>query len=835
MRKQLLALLVIFTFGLSGCAGLVTHKLKSSVFKNEDQGNFLELKNRVIVKKNDFGIPLIEAQNIEDLVFACGYSDASDRLGQMVKLKLVSMGKLSEFAGENFIELDLFMRSLDFKKRAESLIAGSGEELIKLLEIYSSGVNAYIERHKDNLTPSLKLSKYVPEKWTPFDTASVFVMLNFALSMNFHEEITALHFLEKVDADKIAYLFPVYPDEDLPFKEAEKLRFLEKESENEMLGSLKKVSLMLEDLGIKNIAASNNWAVSPQIAKNKKSILANDTHLPISLPGVWNMKHLKCPGFNAAGISGAGFPAIVAGFNGDIAWGMTMVMADNQDIYVEKVKNIDGKLHYLYRDKWIRTEERKEIFKTKEGKTFEFTVHETIHGPIINQTFKNKRIYELQPVSGDMDYAVALKIPFIEKDDTLQQFVNLNKAKNAFEAREFIKEIKTISLNLLFADSENIGWQVTGVYPVRKNGRGLLPSPGWTGEYDWETTLSNQEFPYLINPKWGFLATANQRTVSKDFPHVLSSSWYYPDRFERIRDMIRDGENDFEKMKQMHMDVKTYLPLKLKNKGLFSPFTSKINLVVSSMEEPLKSDAQEILDILSSFDGEMDKNSVKACVYSVFLHCASKRIFLDELGPKNSPQWESFCENEYYNYSPIHDHLLQRDESPFFDDINTEKKETKYEVLAYALADTKEFLEKKLGKDMENWKWGNLHTYYFQTETSKLSKHLGFFKRMGVNMLSDYFNRGPYPASGDLGTINVSANSPSKNFDVWMIPSMRIIADFSLEEPFYAINSTGQSEHPSSPHYDDGIKAWLNGRYLNFPFKEENIEKAYKKAYILAP
>jgi acyl-homoserine-lactone acylase len=835
MRKQLLALLVIFTFGLSGCAGLVTHKLKSSVFKNEDQGNFLELKNRVIVKKNDFGIPLIEAQNIEDLVFACGYSDASDRLGQMVKLKLVSMGRLSEFAGENFIELDLFMRSLDLKKRAESLIAGSGEELIKLLEIYSSGVNAYIERHKDNLTPSLKLAKYVPEKWTPFDTASVFVMLNFALSMNFHEEITALHFLEKVDADKIAYLFPVYPDEDLPFKEAEKLKFLEKESENEMLGSLKKVSLMLEDLGIKNIAASNNWAVSPQLAKNKKSILANDTHLPISLPGVWNMKHLKCPEFNAAGISGAGFPAIVAGFNGDIAWGMTMVMADNQDIYVEKVKNIDGKLHYLYMDKWVKTEERKEIFKTKEGKTFEFIVHETIHGPIINQTFKNKRIYELQPVSGEMDYAVALKIPFIENDDTLEQFVNLNKAKNAFEARECIKEIKTISLNLLFADSENIGWQVTGVYPVRKNGRGLLPSPGWTGEYDWETTLSNQEFPYLINPKWGFLATANQRTVSKDFPHVLSSSWYYPDRFERIRDMIRDGENDFEKMKQMHMDIKTYLPLKLKKTGLFSPFTSKINLVVSSMEEPLKSDAQEILDILSSFDGEMDNESVKACVYSVFLHCASKRIFLDELGPKNSPQWESFCENEYYNYSPIHDHLLQRDESPFFDDINTENKETKYEVLAYALADTKEFLEKKLGKDMENWKWGNLHTYYFQTETSKLSKHLGFFKRMGVNMLSDYFNRGPYPASGDLGTINVSANSPSKNFDVWMIPSMRIIADFSLEEPFYAINSTGQSEHPSSPHYDDGIKAWLNGRYLNFPFKEVNIEKAYKKAYILAP
>ncbi|MCB9493865.1 MAG: penicillin acylase family protein [Desulfobacteraceae bacterium] len=835
MRRKLFVLFILVPFVLNGCAGLVTHRLKSSVFQNEDAGNFAGLENSVIIKKNNYGIPLIEAGSIEDLVFACGYSDASDRLGQMVKLKLVSMGRLCEFAGENFIELDLFMRSLDMKKRADSLIAGSSDELVKLLEIYSNGVNAYIERHKDNLTPSLKLAEYVPEKWTPFDTASVFVMLNFALSLNFHEEITALHFLENIDADKIPYLFPVYPDEDLPFKEAQKLKLLEKTSKKEMLDPLKKVSLMLEDLGIKKIAASNNWAVSAELAKNKKSILANDTHLPISLPGVWNMKHLKCPEFNAAGISGAGFPAIVAGFNGNIAWGMTMVMADNQDIYVEKIKNIDGKLYYLYEDKWIKTDERKEFFKTKEGKNFEFTVHETIHGPIINRTFKRKRIYELQPVSGEMEYAVSLKIPFIENDDTLEQFVNLNKAKNAFEARECIKEIKTISLNLLFADSENIGWQVTGVYPVRKGGRGLFPSPGWTGEYEWEKTLSNKDYPYLINPKWGFLATANQRTVSKDFPHVLSSSWYYPDRFERIRDMITEGENDFEKMKKMHMDIKTYLPLKLRKAGVFSPFSSKINIMIAKLKEPSKSDAEEILDILSSFDGKMEKDSLKACVYSAFLHCASKRIFFDELGPEDSPQWESFCENEYYNYSPIHDHLLQRDESPFFDDINTEKKETKYEIIALALADTKMFLEEKLGKDRTKWKWGNLHTYYFRTETSKLSKHLGFFKRLGVNMLSQYFNRGPYEAPGDLGTINVSANSPSKNFDVWMIPSMRIIADFSLDEPFYAINSTGQSEHPSSPNYDDGIKAWLNGEYLSFPFKEENMEKVYKKAYVLTP
>ncbi|MDY0131534.1 MAG: penicillin acylase family protein [Desulforegulaceae bacterium] len=835
MRKNFLVLLILVPFVLNGCAGIVTNKFKSSVFKNEDQGSFSQLENRVVVKKNSFGIPLIEAQNMEDLAFACGYSDASDRLAQMVQLKLVSQGRLSEFGGEVFIDLDLFMRSLDFKKRANSLLKGTSEETIKLLELYSEGVNAYLERHKDDLTPTLKMADYIPEKWTPFDSASLFMVLNFGLSLNFHEEITALHFLEKLEPEKIPYLFPVYPDEDLPFDEVPKLKALKKASGKNIYGSLEKVSAMLEDLGLNHLAASNNWAVSKNIALNNKSIFANDTHLPISLPGIWNLKHLKCPGFNSAGVSGAGFPAIIAGFNGNLAWGMTMSMADNQDVFVEKIRNIEGSLYYLYEDNWLRTKKRTEVFKTKEGKTFEFIIHETHHGPIINHTFKNDRISVLQPVSGEMEYAVSLKTPFFEKDDSMEQFFKLNQAKDVFEAREYIKEIKTISLNLVFADKENIGWQVTGNYPLRKNGRGLFPSPGWTGEYEWTGTLSNDEFPFSINPKWGFVATANHRTVSKDFPHTLSSSWYYPDRFERIKEMIEEGGNDFKKMKEIQMDVKASLPLKLRKKGIFSPFTSKINLVISSMEEPQRSNAQEILDMISSFDGEMTVDSINGCVYQVFLHCASKRIFMDELGPETSTQWKSFCANEFFNYSPFYDHLLQRENSPFFNDINTDKKETKYEVLAYALADTKQFLEKELGKDKNNWQWGKLHTYYFQTETSKLSKHLGFFQRKGVNLLSDYFNRGPYPAPGDFGTVNVAGNFPSKDFDVCMIPSMRIIVDFSLDEPFWGINSTGQSEHPSSVHYDDGIKAWLKGEYMNFPFKEENIDKIYKKAYILTP
>jgi len=835
MRKSVLWFFILICFIFTGCSALITNQFKKSVFENEDLGNFRDLENRVTIKRNNYGIPFIDAQSINDLAFACGYIDAADRLSQMISLKLTSQGRLSEMGGKAFIDLDLFMRSLNFRKKAESILEGSGEELLNALELYSRGVNEYIKRNKNNLGPNLKLSGYTPEKWTPYDSASVFVLLNFALSLNFHEEITALHFMEKVETDKIPYLFPVYPDEQLPFKEAEKLYEIEKSFDENILYNLKKVSKLMKDMGIKQIAASNNWAVSGKASQNKKSLLANDTHLPISLPGMWNMKHLRAPGFDAAGVAGVGLPAIVAGFNNNVAWGMTMVMADNQDIFVEKIRNINGKLHYLYKDEWIKTKERKEKFLTKKGDVYEMIVHETIHGPLINHTFKNKRVYELQPVSGEMSYAVSLSTPFIEKDDTLKQFYNLNRAKTAKEAQEYIKEIKTISLNLVFADKDNIGWQVTGVYPLREKGRGLFPSPGWTGDYDWNGYLSNEEFPFSFNPEKGYIITANHRTVPSDFGHVLSSSWYYPDRFLRIKEMLDSGGNDFDKMKKMHMDVKTSLPVRLRRFGIFSPFNPKIELVVSNMSEPEKSHSKKILNILSSFDGEMEKDSMEAAVYGAFLHCASKRIFFDEFGPADSPQWKSLAENEYYNYSPIHDHLLQRDSSPFFDNIETEKKESKYEIIAYAMADTYKFLEKKLGEDMNSWKWGDLHKYYFETETSKMSDHLGFFKQIGMNLLSDYFNRGPYRAPGDAGTVNVSANAPSKGFDVWMIPSMRIIADFSKDEPFYGVNSTGQSGHPSSPHYDDGIELWLKGEYMNFPFKKENIDKVYENSFVLTP
>jgi acyl-homoserine-lactone acylase len=74
-----------------------------------------------------------------------------------------------------------------------------------------------------------------------------------------------------------------------------------------------------------------------------------------------------------------------------------------------------------------------------------------------------------------------------------------------------------------------------------------------------------------------------------------------------------------------------------------------------------------------------------------------------------------------------------------------------------------------------------------------------------------------------------------RDFDTWLIPAMRIIVDFSLDEPMYGVNSSGQSDNPSSPHYADGITAWRRGEYLPFPFRDEAIHARYKDVLVLTP
>ena len=280
-----------------------------------------------------------------------------------------------------------------------------------------------------------------------------------------------------------------------------------------------------------------------------------------------------------------------------------------------------------------------------------------------------------------------------------------------------------------------------------------------------------------------------------------------------------------------------------------SPFVSKLQNMFSApgMAEELKaainalpsaerSKASEAYSRLMKFDGKMAASSADAALYSAFLYQSARETFLDELGPETSPAWKALVDTASTSYSAQADHLLGRDDSPFWNDRRTAHKEDKPAILARSLAGAITLLESKLGSQRSNWQWGKLHTYNWTTETSQLAKYMSASQRTGINALKGYLDRGPYPAGGDHGTLNVAAYNWGENFDTWLIPAMRIVVDFGREEPLIGLNSSGQSGNPASKHYADGIDAWLKGSYMGFPFQAKNLDKVYgNKRLLLTP
>ncbi|UVJ43020.1 penicillin acylase family protein [Pseudomonas sp. LS1212] len=821
--------------GLTGCQSWLDRSYNDSLPATTGVQQLKGLAQSVSVRRNAMGMPLIESSNFHDALFAMGYVHASDRISQMVGMRLLAQGRLAEMAGPGVLEIDRFMRTVNLKKDANALYAAASPRLKRFFEVYARGVNAYLFRYRDKLPMDLAESGYRPEYWKPEDSALVFCLLNFGLSVNLQEEIASLVLAQKVGADKLAWLLPSYPDEPLPFAEADKLKGLSLVGQVPGLGDLNNVASQLTDLHMLGVAASNNWAIAPQRSRTGKSLLANDTHLPIAIPSAWNYVQIRAPKYQAAGVSIAGVPGIVAGFNGKVAWGMTMVMGDNQDLFLEKIKREGNRLYYEVDGKWQPAIARNETFFIKGQRPIRETVYETRHGPLLNSAL-GERKNALQPQALSSGFGLALQTPDLKGDKSMDALFDLSRAQNVEKAFEASREIRASALNLVLADAQSIGWQVTGRFPNRREGEGLLPSPGWQGRYDWDGYADPMLHPYDQDPTQGWLGTANQRTVPSGYGMQLSNSWYYPERGERIAELAGAGKHDTRSMIAMQYDQTTLFDGKLKKMFEAPGMAQPLKQAIDALPESERAKAREAYSRLMAFDGKLSPQSADAALYELFLQESARQTFLDELGPDASPAWKAFVANADLSYSAQADHLLGREDSPYWDDVKTARQEDKPAILARSLAAAVSSGESQLGSDRRAWQWGKLHRYTWTADSSKLAPFMSAGQGARINALSGYLNRGPLPAGGDHTTLNTSAYHWGQDFNTWLIPAMRMVVDFGQAEPMIGLNSTGQSGNPASPHYADGIDAWLKGQYVSFPMQPQNFDKTYgSKRLTLVP
>ena len=401
------------------------------------------------------------------------------------------------------------------------------------------------------------------------------------------------------------------------------------------------------------------------------------------------------------------------------------------------------------------------------------------------------------------------------------------------EAKNTVKNIRAIPLNIVYGDRDNIGWQVTGLYPTRRSGLGLLPSPGWVDDYEWTGVVDAEQHPNAQNPERGFIGTANERNVAADYPVNLSNSWYYPERGERIDNMIQaSDEHDLATSQAMQLDDFSRLVGKIQTTLNHTEFDAALRLSISRLPQAERRDAQRFLAHYRAINGDLHKDSANGLIHHAFLRSAMIALFSDELGGTESEGWHALQTLHDNSYSALIDHLIvaERSASPFWDNIlSPEQRESKADVIAQSLASAQQWLSEHYGDDSDDWVWGEAHQYHFQSGASQMAQHLSGVQATAVESLSDFLDRGPYPASGDFSTLNVTGHTLGKDhFKPWLIPEMRLITDFSRDVPLVGINSTGQSDNPASDHYDDGIEAFVEGRYVEFPLDSEQARARYQ-------
>ena len=756
------------------------------------------LAQNVSVRRNAQGMPLIESNTFHDALFSLGYVHASDRITQMVTLRLLAQGRLAEMSGPQVLDVDRFMRAVNLKKSAGELYNASSPRLKRFFEVYARGVNAYLFRYRDKLPTDLAQSGYKPEYWKPEDSALLFCLLNFSQSSNLQEELSSLMLAQKVGVDKLAWLTPSAPDEPVPLAEADKLKGVNLNQITGLAG-LETVGQQLRGLNALGVTTSSNWAIGPQRSRSGKSLLANDIAAQPQAPSPWNYVQIRAPKYQAVGASIAGLPTLLAGFNGKVAWSMSAVKGDTQDLFLEKVKRQGSALYYENNGKWLPAGVRNETFFIKGQRSIREVVYETRHGALLNSS---------QALTSGL--GLALQTADFKDDKSLDAFFDLSRAQNAGKASDATREIRAIALNMIFADASNIGWQVTGRFPNRREGEGLLPSPGWDTRFDWDGYADAMLHPYDQDPAQGWIGTANQRTAPRGYGMQLSNAWDAPERSERLAQLANAGKHDSRSLIAMQYDQTTLFAAKLKNMFQAPGMAQPLKQAIEALPTAERAKAREALERLMTFDGRLATTSADAAIYELFLQESARQIFLDKLGPENSASWKAFVSNASLSYSAIDDHLLGREDSPFWDDTRTPQIEDKPAILARTLAAAITTGDSQLGADHKAWQWGKLHSTTWKNTSGQVI-------------------RGPFASGGDHNTLNPAPYSWGQDFNATQVSALRMIIDFGQVEPMMGQGGIGQSGNPASPNYANGIDPSLKAQYLSFPMQPQNFEKVYGK------
>lgn len=721
----------------------------------------------VEILRDRWGIPHVYAKSDDALFFGFGYAMAQDRLWQMDYLRRRGHGRLAEILGPEGLGLDVVARTVGLPRIARAQLNRLPDETRRLLERFSDGVNTCVAQRRERLPIEFALLNYTPEPWVPLDSIAIWAEFRWYLTGRLF--VIALPEVAKRTLRS-----------DALYRE-----FLKPEAGHETIvppGSYGSSRRAPEPFGATagtgDEGGSNNWAVGGSRSTTGRPLVSSDPHIAFGTTGCWHEVGLSGGSFDIVGMAYVGVPALIMGRNARVAWGITNNICSQRDLYLERTDSgHPGQFHYDGR--WEPAREVVEEIRVKDAPTVRKTVRSSRNGPIVD---------ELLPAPARDTGPVSMRWMGAEFCDEITSALRANRARTAAEFREALREWRCPTWSFVFGDVDgHIGYQCVGRLPIRENwDRGYRP--GWDPAHQWTACIPYDEMPAVSDPTSGWVRSANNLTAPPDYPYPLSNTSGSGHRALRIRQMLEAQEHfGVEDFRRMQLDT-----LSLRAVEALPPLLAILDDIDDAR-------LRRAVDALRTWSRRMEPAETGAAIFELFFNDWCQAVAQERFPHEAVATMAGALGGLALS-------LLSDDPAEWF------ARRSRRAAVVEAFRHTFATLEGRFGPDPSTWTWARVHAIALRHALS------------GRGELGTLLDRGGVPVRGSGVTVCNTGYDP--NYMASIGANYRLIADLSTSPPgLWAIDASGESGDPGSPHYADQLPEWLANRHHFLSLDRATVER----------
>ena len=812
----------ILTFGAAITFSVIYYLASNSLPQYQQKLSSELIHENVIISRDSYAIPYIEANSDFDSFFGLGYVHAQDRLWQMVLLRRIAQGKLSEILGQSALEDDILMRTIGIYNSAIKSEKHQTKNTLALLESYSSGINTYIKQIATQGlgrgSPEFFLFTPKISPWRPADTIALIKLIAFVSTNKAKLEVLRTQLLlEKINPERLEDLFaepPLINDiKNQTISYFNKNNFLTpfRNLPNALANNSSKFSLGL--LNISSLGASNVFAAMPFRSATGSTLAASDPHSALTAPSNFMLVNMQLSSGVVVGGTIPGIPAILIGRNKDIGWGISNAQIDDQDLFIEKLNPKDN-LEYYGPKGLTEIKVTTQIINIKDKKSITLQIKNTKNGPILPNNALG--VETIRPKG----HEISINWTGLTNDDrSIEALISIMRSNSITDAKKKLFLLTAPGQNIMLVDKNNMVIFTAGKVPKRNIAnatKGKIPSLGWKRENTWLGFLPFETNPKIENPKTGIVVNTNNKTTNEPFPYHISYDWGDSQRIVRASNLLNKRKfhsvNSFKEIQTDTVSISARILLPLLAKNLWFSDQANREFKLTDIEE-------KILSELSAWNGNMSQNNSEPLIYVSWLREFQQMLMIDDLGT---------IYNRLTNIRPLFLERVLRNKngaSAWCDVIQTSQKEACDEIARRSFKIAIKKLVNQYGEVTENWRWGEAHVAIHRSQLLDSWPILSFFTNI-VHEISGGDNtimmsRTSNPLKGKL-----TANHGS---------TLRAIFDFSQTTDALFIISTGQSGHFLSRHYDDQSFLWQTEQYIPIKYDKQFSNKVDKSTITFNP